>query len=88
VEALTKLRHACGSSIVARGWVEFWNSLGYEPGRFLLMVESNYHVVQANRERGNLELIDFSSRHTFEASPQFVAEHASPTALERRQRRC
>jgi hypothetical protein len=52
------------------------------------MVERDHHVVQADRERGNLELIGFGKRHTFETSPQFVTEHAGPTAVERRQRRC
>ncbi len=44
------------------------------------MIERYDHIVQADRERRNLEFVNRRGRYSFQASAQFVPEQAGPAA--------
>ena len=68
-----------------RGGVGVGSALRDEPGGVLLVVEGDDHVVPADGQRRQLELVDRRHGHALELRRELVAEHAGEPALERRQ---
>lgn len=49
------------------------------------MIEGKDNVVESHGQWRQLKLVDFCYRHVFESRREFVTEHASEAALERRE---
>ena len=59
--------------------------MGDQPGTILQVVEGYDHVVQPDRQRRNLELIDAWGRQPLQAPVQVVGEQSGNSTLKRRQ---